>query len=122
MTARLNFGLRNETIYFVPAAIHPQAREVLKTLPKPIQRAMGKAILELQRGVVLKMPLSRPMPGVGPGVHELRTKDASGAYCSLYVVKFRKAVYVLHVFEKRTRSTPLHDIQVGKRRLKEMLP
>jgi phage-related protein len=118
----LNRSLRNETIYFVRAVFHPQARVVLRTLPDPIQKAMGKAILELQRGAVLKMPLARPMPSVGPGVHELRIKVASGAYRSLYVVKFREAVYVLHVFKKRSRATSLRDIELGRKRLKEILP
>jgi phage-related protein len=62
------------------------------------------------------------MPSVGSGVHELRVKDESGAYRSLYLVKFQRAVYILHVFEKRSRATSRHDIEVGKKRLKEMLP
>ena len=122
MSEPLNSSLKNETIPMVPAVIHPRARECLKSLPGPIRQAMGKAILELQRGVVLKMPLSRPMPSVGQGVHELRIKDESGAYRSLYAVKFRQAVYVLHVFKKRSRATPRHEIDLGRRRLKEMLP
>jgi len=122
MSEPLNPGLKNETILIVPAVIHPRARECLKSLPGPIRQAMGKAILELQCGVVLKMPLSRPMPSVGQGVHELRIKDESGAYRSFYFVKHRQAVYVLHVFEKRSRATPRREIELGKKRLKELLP
>jgi|WetSurMetagenome_2_1015567.scaffolds.fasta_scaffold1099961_2 phage-related protein len=122
MTEGLNDGLKNETIQVVPAVIHPRARECLRALPPAIQKAMGKAILELQRGAVLRMPVSRPMPSVGPGVHELRIKDESGAYRSLYAVKFRQAVYILHVFEKRSRATSQRDIELGRKRLKELLP
>jgi hypothetical protein len=39
---------------------------------------LGKALLALQYGHSLSMPLSRPMPEVAAGVEELRVKDRSG--------------------------------------------
>lgn len=35
----------------------------------------GYLLRELQRGKALSMPLSRPMPGIGPRCHELRVVD-----------------------------------------------
>ena len=122
MNENLKIGPNYETMKVWPAVIHPKARESLRSLSKFVRQAFGKAILDLQRGRILKMPLARPMPDVGAGVHELRVKDESGAYRALYVVKFQEAVYVAHVFEKRSRTTPLRDIEIGKKRLKEMLP
>ena len=37
-----------------------------------------------------------------------------------YVAKFEEAVYVLHVFEKRSRATAEKDIAMGRRRYSEM--
>jgi phage-related protein len=38
-----------------------------------------------------------------------------------YVAKFEDAVYVLHVFVKKTRKTSSLDIELGKRRYRELL-
>jgi phage-related protein len=60
------------------------------------------------------------MPSVGPGVIEIRV-HAEGEYRVLYVAKFAEGVYVLHVFEKRTRRTSRRDIEVARRNLNEAL-
>jgi phage-related protein len=44
--------------------------------------------MALQRGFNLGMPLSRPMPVVGPGVEELRLRDESG-HNRLFLAKRR---------------------------------
>ncbi len=63
-----------------PAVFHPAARDVIRQFPLNVRRALGKAIWEIQRGVKLGMPLSRPMRAIAVGAEELRVKDASGAY------------------------------------------
>lgn len=67
------------------------------------------------------MPLSRPMPAVGPGVHELRVRDAAGIYRAFHLCHSRRGVLVFHAFEKKTQKTPLHEIKLGRRRLAEVL-
>ena len=66
------------------------------------------------------MPLSRPMRSVAPGVHEIRVRDAAGIYRAFYLLESARGVIVFHAFEKRTQKTPLHEIDVGRRRLREM--
>ena len=61
------------------------------------------------------------MPAVGPGVQELRVRDESGAYRVFYVAKFEEAVYVLHVFEKRSQTTAKVDLELGKDRYADLL-
>jgi len=39
----------------------------------------------------------------------------------LYVAKFAEAVYVLHAFEKRTRKTPKHDVDLARQRFRELV-
>lgn len=60
------------------------------------------------------------MPGVGPGVYEIRIHTVT-EYRILYVAKFEEAVYALHCFEKKTRRTSIHDLELGKERYRTVL-
>ena len=62
----------------------------------------------------------RPMSSVGPGVVEVRIATAQ-EHRIFYVSKFAEAIYVLHAFEKRTRRTSKTDIDLGRRRLAELI-
>lgn len=57
------------------------------------------------------------MPSVGPGVREIRIRDKANIYRSIYLTNL-DAIYVLHVFTKKTRSTPMRDIRLARSRLK----
>jgi phage-related protein len=61
------------------------------------------------------------MPTVGVGVQEIRVWDESGTYRMLYVAKFEEAVYLLHVFEKRSQKTAKGHIQLAKSRYTDLL-
>jgi phage-related protein len=62
----------------------------------------------------------KPIPIVGAGVVEIRV-HAKGEYRVFYVAKFDDAVYVLHVFAKKTRKTSSIDLALGKIRYRELL-
>jgi phage-related protein len=104
-----------------PAIFHSKARTILKSFPEEIRREFGKAIFDLQKGKKLVMPLSRPMPEVAAGAEELRMKDRSGAFRVFYFARLADAVLIFHAYEKRTAKTPLHEITLARKRLKEML-
>lgn len=104
-----------------PAIFHPRARAVLKSFPEEVRRELGKAIFDLQKGEKLLMPLSRPMHAVAAGVEELRVKDRTGAYRAFYFKRLAGVVLIFHAFEKKTAKTPLHEIALARKRLKEML-
>lgn len=61
------------------------------------------------------------MPSVGAGVQEIRVRDERGAYRVSYVAKFEEAVYVLHVFQKRSQKTAQPDLDLGKSRYADLL-
>jgi phage-related protein len=61
----------------------------------------------------------KPIPVVGTGVIEIRV-HAEGEYRVFYVAKFEDAVYVLHVFAKKTRKTSSLDVELGKKRYREL--
>lgn len=54
------------------------------------------------------------------GVIEIRV-HAEGEYRVFYVAKFEDAVYVLHVFAKKTRKASSLDVELGKKRYRELL-
>ena len=79
----------------------------------------GFLLRQLQKGMLLGMPDSRPMPSLGPRCHELRIPDPETGIT--WRVMYRldpDAVLVAEVFAKKTQQTPKAVINVCKRRLK----
>jgi len=79
---------------------------------------VGYSLRALQRGDNLSMPLSRPMPSIGPRCHELRIVDERIDWRIVYRID-TDAIVIMEVFEKKTRSTPRQVIEICKRRLKD---
>jgi phage-related protein len=100
---------------------HPRAREDLRAFPGVIKNKIGKALFQLQQGEKIGLPLSRPMPSVAPGVEELRVKDESGIYRAFYFTRSVEGIFVSHVFAKKTMKTSPLDMELGRKRLKELL-
>ena len=67
------------------------------------------------------MPNSRRMPGVSAGVSELRVKGEDGSFRAFYYTASSQGVLVFHAFVKKTRRTPPLEIEVARKRLKELL-
>jgi len=103
------------------AAFHPKARDVIRQFPENVRRGFGKAILDLQKGANLSMPLSRPMPLIALGVDELRIKDRSGTYRVFYYTRLADSILIFHAFTKKTQKTPLTEMSLAQQRLKEMI-
>jgi len=103
------------------AIFHPAARAAIRSFPEDVRRELGKAIYDLQKGELLAMPLSRPMPSIEPGAAELRIRDRSGIYRAFYYTRSARGILVFHAFMKKTRATPTHELHLGKKRLKELL-
>jgi phage-related protein len=94
------------------------SRKVVKGFSAQARHDAGIELLAVQIG---SQPADwKPMPSVGIGVNEIRV-HAGNEYRVLYVAKFPEAVYVLHAFGKKTRQTAQHDIDVARRRYREML-
>ncbi len=65
---------------------------------------------------------AKPLKGFGgAGVLEIIENFVGNTYRAVYTVKFAKVVYVLHCFQKKSKSgikTPQHEIDLIKQRLK----
>jgi phage-related protein len=60
------------------------------------------------------------MKTVGPGVRELRVRDAAGAFRVIYIATFADAIYVLHAFQKQTQRTAKRDLDMALSRLRDL--
>ena len=92
----------------------------IETFPDEIRGDLADALARLDAGLALSMPLSRPMPGVGQGVHELRLTARSGAYRVVYALVQRGTIHVLHAFKKATQATSARNLELARKRLKEV--
>lgn len=98
-----------------------QCQKEILDWPDEVREDLADAIARLERGHILSMPLSRPMPSIGKGVHELRFKDRSGVYRVIYFLAGASRIWLLHAFKKTTQATPKQDIEIAKDRLKRTL-
>jgi phage-related protein len=72
----------------------------------------------LQRGDLLSMPESRPMPCIGTRCHELRVGEVDATWRIFYRID-PDAILILEVLKKKTQATPKTVIDVCRRRLAE---
>jgi phage-related protein len=97
-----------------------RSEEELRALPKEATREIGYALWFAQMGD--KHPAAKPLKGFkGAGVLEIVEDYAGNTYRAVYTVRFAKAIYVLHVFQKKSKSgvkTPKHEIELIEARLK----
>lgn len=92
----------------------------VKTPPfsKKARVEAGVLLRRLQRGEHLGMPVSRPMPRIGPRCHELRVVDAHVIWRIVYRTD-PDAVIIVEVFSKKTGRTPHAVINKCRKRLQE---
>jgi phage-related protein len=91
-----------------------------RAFPDPVQDAMGYAQYQAQIGA--KHDSAKPLRGFGgAGVLEIIADHVGDTFRALYTVKFATAIYVLHAFQKKSKSgikTRSEDLELIRRRLK----
>jgi phage-related protein len=95
-------------------------RQTLSELPAEVSKNIGYALWFAQLGD--KHPSAKPLRGFGgAGVLEVVEDFAGDTFRAVYTLRFAKAIYVLHVFQKKSKSgikTPKHEIALIESRLK----
>ena len=94
------------------------SRDDLKSFPDEVQQALGFELYQVQLGA---MPASaKSLKGHLSGVYELRESHEGNAYRAVYIAKLKDKIYVLHCFQKKSKSgiaTPQKDIDLIAKRL-----
>lgn len=93
------------------------SRSDLRNFPEEARTDAGYQLERVQRG---DDPDDwKPLKTVGPGVREIRVRDASGAFRVVYWARLEDCVLVLHAFQKKTQATSRKDIILAVQRFKE---
>jgi phage-related protein len=92
----------------------------LRSFAQEVRRDFGQALYEAQMGG--KHPAAKPLSGFGgAGVLEIVVRYDGDSFRAVYTVKFGDTLYVLHVFQKKSKQgikTPKRELDVIAARLK----
>ena len=95
------------------------SKKDLLALPVPVRKFFGHTLDTAQHGG--QHPAAKVLKGFGgAGVLEIVEDDADGTYRAVYTVRFAAAVFVLHVFQKKSKrgiATPQADMEIIRKRL-----
>lgn len=87
------------------------SRRRLKHFPEEARTNAGHQLWLVQLG---REPDDwRPMQTIGPGAREIRIHRPH-EHRVIYVAQFEEGIYVLHAFEKKTKQTAQHDIEIAR--------
>ena len=89
----------------------------LRDFPKEARRVAGFELRALQDGFEPRD--WKPIGSVGSGAKEIRI-HVLGEWRVIYIAKIRDAIYVLHAFQKKTHKTSQHDIDLARKRYKQI--
>jgi phage-related protein len=96
------------------------SKKDLMALPIDVRKFSGHALDFAQHGE--QHSAAKVLKGfAGTGVLEIVEDDMAGTYRAVYAVKFAEAVFVLHCFQKKSKSgiaTPKQDMDIIRLRLK----
>jgi phage-related protein len=94
------------------------AKRDLVARPADVRRVAGRELERVQRGAD---PTDwKPMASIGRGAREIRV-HVGGELRVVYRATFPEAVYVLHVFQKKTRKTSPRDLALGRQRYQSVI-
>jgi phage-related protein len=89
----------------------------LRNFPEEARRVAGFELRAVQNG--LEPRDWKPMRSIGSGVKEIRI-HVLGEWRIVYVAKLSDAIYVLHAFQKKSQKTNKNDIELARKRFKEI--
>lgn len=96
------------------------SRKDLRLFPEEVKLTMGFALWQAQTGGMHVD--AKPLKGFGgTGILEVVDDYDGNTYRAVYTVKFAGVVYVLHAFQKKSKTgkkTPMHEINLIQQRLK----
>jgi phage-related protein len=102
--------------YRTPGGAEP-VLDRLRSLPADDRRTIGTDLATVQVGWPLGMPLCRSL---GSGLWEVRSALPSRRIARLLFFVGERRIGAVHGFIKKEQKTPSEDLQLARRRMKEM--
>lgn len=96
------------------------SRKSILAFPEAVRKLIGDELQYIQYGGMPKD--AKPFKGVGAGVFEIALKHNKEAYRCVQAVQLGDKIYVLHAFQKKSKSgisTPKQDVDLIKQRYSE---
>jgi phage-related protein len=90
----------------------------MRSFPPSVRKRLGFALYQAQIGQHHES--AKMLHGFTETVWQVRADDPGGTYRTVYVTRFRRAVYVLHAFQKKATSgiaTPQRELDLIRQRL-----
>jgi phage-related protein len=112
--ARKNIRRTEKPVFWVGSS-----KEDLLDFPEPVKDGIGLALEVAQFGG--KHTSAKPWKGEGSGVLEVVEDHRGDTYRAVYTVRFVRAIYVLHAFQKKSThgiATSQRDRDLITRRLR----
>jgi phage-related protein len=108
-------------VFYQTAMGGQPVREWLRWLPKEQRTTIGEAIMEVQIGWPLGMPIVRKLQR---SLQEIRASlPPSGIARVIFtMVGTPPAIILLHAFIRKSEKTPLHDLNTARDRLRSATP
>jgi phage-related protein len=111
----MTFDTQEKQLFWVGSS-----KKDLMSLPLQVRKFFGHALHFAQHGG--RHDAAKVLKGFGgSGVLEVVEDDAGGTYRAVYTIRFAEAVFVLHCFQKKSKSgisTPKEDMEIIRARLK----
>lgn len=110
---------------FKPPMVRPlvwlgNSKKTIQSFPQGAQKLIGDELQLIQFGGMPKH--AKPLRDVGSGVIELAIRYATDAYRTVVAVQLGQKIYVLHVFQKKSRrgiATSKQDVDLIKQRYRQ---
>ncbi len=108
---------RTPLVFYRQAQGIEPVRAWLKMLNRADRFAIGQDLVRVQFRWPIGMPLCRSLDR---GLWEVRTTMPSRRIARVLFCLFEGELWALHAFTKKTPATPLADIEIARRRMKQL--
>lgn len=101
-----------------PLVFVADSLRVIRKFPDLVRQRIGFALYQAQMGD--KHFDAKPLKNLGPGVLEVISDHQGNTFRTVYTIRFEKAVYVLHAFQKKSKrgiATPVGVMRLVSQRL-----
>ena len=97
---------------------HPRVQAEIESWSVDVLADYARLVeLLMEYGPKLGLPHSRALGG---GLFELRPRGKSGIGRTFYCYRIGKQIVILHAFRKKTQKTPKRDLDLARKRMKEV--
>jgi phage-related protein len=96
------------------------SKEQLSSFPLAAKKRLGFGLRQVQNGLMPE--IAKPLSRLGSGVYELKANARGDTFRVVYLLKLKKAVYVIDAFQKKSKrgsQTPKEIRERLKRRIAE---